>query len=308
MIPPDFQPETCTAEPLIFDIHRFALDDGPGIRTTVFLKGCPISCMWCQNPESIRQEAEIAFRPLLCIHCGHCENFCPENAARMDYPGRIIRERCGACGVCAEKCPSTALKIVGKHYTGKELVKELLKDRIFYETSCGGVTFSGGEPALHMDYLSKVMGELKQNSIHIAIQTSGFFDMEEFRRKLLPFIDLIFYDIKLFNTRKHREYTGVGNERILDNFISLADDQKEIIVPRTPLVPSITATKENLEQIANFVRAAGCENYELLPYNPGGVSKILTIGKPPPSSLSRGVMKIKKEKRRKDTIRQEGSL
>jgi len=286
---PDFPPETGNTGPLIFDIRRFALDDGPGIRTTVFLKGCPLSCMWCQNPESVQQEVEIAFHHILCIHCGDCEKFCPEHAAQMNYPGRIIRERCVACGVCAEKCPSTALKIVGKRYAGKELVKELLKDRIFYETSCGGVTFSGGEPALHMDYLSDVIRELKKNNIHIALQTSGFFDMQEFRKKLLPSIDLIFYDIKLFDTRKHKEYTGVGNEKIRDNFMSLADYRKEIIVPRTPLVPGITATEENLQQIAKFVRNAGCEKYELLPYNPSGVSKMWTIGKPPPYALKRGL-------------------
>jgi pyruvate formate lyase activating enzyme len=283
MSPPYFSSEAGDTEPLIFDIRRFTLDDGPGIRTTVFLKGCPLSCIWCQNPESICREAEIAFYPALCIQCGDCEKACPEKAVRMNYPGRIIRERCVSCGVCVEKCPSTALKIVGKHYAGKELIEELLKDRIFYETSCGGVTFSGGEPALHMDYLCEVIRELKKNNIHIALQTSGFFDMQEFRKKLLTSLDLIFYDIKLYDSQKHRKYTGVGNEEILDNFISLADDRKEIIVPRTPLVPGITATEENLQQIAKFVRKAGCEKYEFLPYNPGGITKIKTIGKPLPS-------------------------
>jgi len=282
MSPSEFLRDTGHTETLVFDIRRFALDDGPGIRTTVFLKGCPLSCMWCQNPESMHREAEIAFYPALCIQCGDCEKACPEKAAHMNHPGRIIRERCVACGACVEKCPSTALKIVGKHYAGKALAEELLKDIIFYETSGGGVTFSGGEPAVHMDYLREVMRELKKHAIHIAIQTSGFFDIREFRNKLLPSIDLIFYDIKLFDTRKHKEYTGVGNEIILGNFMSLAEDKKEIIVPRTPLVPGITETEENLQQIGNFVRNAGFGKHELLPYNPGGVSKMRSLGKPPP--------------------------
>lgn len=299
---------TSVERPLIFDIRRFALDDGPGIRTTVFLKGCPLSCIWCQNPESICREAEISFYPALCIQCGDCEKACPEHAARMNHPGRIIRERCIACGECVEGCPSTALKMVGKHYTGNELAAELLKDRIFYETSCGGVTFSGGEPTLHMDYLSGVIRKLKENNIHIAIQTSGFFDMKEFRRTLLPCIDLIFYDIKLFDSQKHRKYTGVGNEEILDNFISLSAEEKVTTISRTPLIPGITATEENLRQIAKFVRGLGCENYELLPYNPGGITKMRTIGNSPPPFLPRDMMTTEEEKRWKDTVTHHISL
>ena len=283
------------ARSLVFDIRHFALDDGPGIRTTVFLKGCPLSCIWCHNPESLSPEEEIAFYPALCINCGDCEKVCTENAAQMNHPGRIIREKCLACGVCTEKCPSTALKIVGKYYPVNELVEELMKDRIFYETSHGGITFSGGEPAFHMDYLGEVMRRLKAYNIPIAIQTSGEFDIKEFTEKLLPSIDLIFYDIKLFDSQKHREYTGVENEKILDNFASLSDDGIVSIIPRTPLIPGITATEENLRQIADFIRSVGCAKYELLPYNPGGIAKMQTIGKSVPQCLPRFAISAEEE-------------
>lgn len=276
--------------PLVFDVRRLALDDGPGIRTTVFLKGCPLSCVWCHNPESISPRAEIVFHPTLCIRCGVCEEICPEGAARMESPGRILREKCVACGACTEQCPSTALRIAGKYYPVDELVEELMKDRIFYETSHGGVTFSGGEPTLHMDYLSTVTRELKKYDIHIAMQTSGMFDLKEFRKKLLPRIDLIYYDFKFYDSEKHRQYTGAGNERILDNFVSLASDLKNRIIPRTPLIPNITATEENLRQIADFVRSRGCTQYELLPYNPGGIDKMQSVGRSMPQSLPRRMM------------------
>ena len=290
------------ASPLVFDILHFALDDGPGIRTTVFLKGCPLSCVWCHNPESLSPEEEIAFYPALCINCGDCEKVCTEKAAQMNHSGRIIREKCVACGVCAEKCPSTALKIVGKYYPVNKLVEELMKDRIFYETSHGGITFSGGEPALHMDYLGEVMRRLKEYNIPIAIQTSGEFDLKEFKEKLLPSIDLIFYDIKLFDSEKHREYTGVGNEQILDNFVSLANDRNIIIIPRIPLIPGITATEENLIQIARFIKSAGCAKYELLPYNPGGIPKMQAIRKSAPQCLPHITMSAEEEERWKSLV------
>jgi pyruvate formate lyase activating enzyme len=283
------------ARPLVFDILHFALDDGPGIRTTVFLKGCPLSCVWCHNPESLSPEEEIAFYPALCINCGDCEKVCTENAAQMNHHGRIIREKCVACEVCAEKCPSTALKIVGKHYPVNELVEELMKDRIFYETSRGGITFSGGEPTLHMDYLGEVMRRLKEYNIPIAIQTSGEFYIKEFKKKLLPHIDLIFYDIKLFDSQKHREYTGMGNEQILQNFLYLVDERNVTIIPRTPLIPGITATEENLVQIAGFIRRAGCAKYELLPYNPGCIAKMQALGKSVPHCLPRFTMSAEEE-------------
>ncbi len=271
--------------PLIFNIHHFALDDGPGIRTTVFFKGCPLSCFWCHNPESVSSSREIAFYPKLCIQCGDCMKVCSEDAIQLDTTERILREKCSLCGECAEICPARALRIIGAYYSAGELIEILMKDRIFYETSNGGVTFSGGEPALYADYAEDVMKELKKNHIHIAIQTSGMFDMFEFQAKLLPYIDLIYYDIKLFDNEVHRKYAGSGNSRILENFIYLIKLSNAEIIPRVPLVPGITATQENLSHIADFLSNAGCLTYELLSYNSGGIEKRRSLGKTIPQEL-----------------------
>ncbi|NOZ69311.1 MAG: glycyl-radical enzyme activating protein [Deferribacteres bacterium] len=166
-------------QPLIFNIRRFALDDGPGIRTTVFLKGCPLSCIWCHNPESMDPAAEVAFYPDRCILCGDCRRVCSEGAVSMHDMQRINREQCTACGRCADICPAGAVELIGGYYLAGELVEILLRDRVFYETSNGGVTFSGGEPALYTRYLQPVMEELKKNNIHIAIQTSGIHRIQD---------------------------------------------------------------------------------------------------------------------------------
>ncbi|NOZ24735.1 MAG: glycyl-radical enzyme activating protein [Nitrospirae bacterium] len=266
--------------PLIFNLHHFALDDGPGIRTTVFMKGCPLSCAWCHNPESVSPEPEIAFYGHLCIGCGSCMDVCPEGAVSM-RPGRdrITRERCTACGTCSNECPSTALRTVGAYYQVDTLVERLLKERIFYDTSGGGVTFSGGEPAIFMDYVGTVMKRLKAEGIHVAIQTSGMFNLQEFGRKLLPYIDLIFFDLKLIDSDMHRKFTGRGNNLILENFRYLADNSPVPVVPRIPLIPGITATGENLSGLADFLRYSGFTSATLLPYNPGAISKAAALGK-----------------------------
>jgi pyruvate formate lyase activating enzyme len=264
--------------PLIFNLRHFALDDGPGVRTTVFLKGCPLSCVWCHNPESIKSGPEVSFHANLCIACGDCEKTCPESAIDIENVGRIVRARCTVCGKCVEACPTAALKSVGTYYSVDNLIERLLDDQAFYETSSGGVTFSGGEPTLYMDYVSEVMKGLKARGIHLAIQTSGMFNLHEFEKKLLPYIDLVFYDIKLFDPQKHRAFVGRGNDRILDNFTALVQRTEVEIIPRVPLVPDITATSDNLTRIEHFLEGKRCGECKFLPYNSGGASKRVTLG------------------------------
>ncbi len=270
---------------LISAIQHYALDDGPGIRTTVFLKGCSLACLWCHNPETIRPEPEIAFHAGKCVSCGDCVKACLFDAIHLASSERIDRTRCDACGSCADVCPALALQRIGNYLEPGALVFELLRDRIFYEASNGGVTFSGGEPALHMDYLSAVMKLLKENNIHIAIQTAGFFNLNDFADKLLPYLDLIFYDLKFIDSGEHERWTGKGNTVILTNFLKLTQQNKDRIIPRIPLVPGITAKKNNLLQIADFIQAAGYDHYELMPYNSAGTAKHLLLGKSVPEPV-----------------------
>jgi len=289
-----------TKLPLITAIHHHALDDGPGIRATVFMKGCSLSCPWCHNPETISAAPEISFSAEKCIACGDCEKACRQAAVSMKTAGRIDRSKCNACGDCAEVCPALALKKVGAYYAPEALAEELLRDRIFYETSRGGVTFSGGEPTLHMDYLSEVMKLLSQAGISIAIQTAGLFDLNEFAGKLLGHLDFVFYDLKFFDSRGHRRWTGKDNGLILSNFLELTRRTGAVIVPRVPLIPGITATKENLARIAEWIKTAGCDRYELLAYNSAGAAKRLPLGKTVPEV----VRYLRREEKTEEQYRQ----
>ncbi|OPY90500.1 MAG: Benzylsuccinate synthase activating enzyme [Syntrophus sp. PtaU1.Bin208] len=271
--------------PLIFAIHRFALDDGPGIRTTVFLKGCPLSCVWCHNPESMRADREMAFYPDKCIHCGQCRRICPEEAIADEPVLRIDRSLCTACGWCAENCPTLAIRKLGKAYSREELLEILLRDRHFFSASGGGVTFSGGEPTLWMDYLSPLLQALKGKNISTAIQTCGFFDYDVFSRKILPNIDLIFFDIKLMSAADHKKYTGQDNAVILDNFRHLTKEAGHRLLPRVPLVPGISAVPANLLAIAAFLAELGHARCDLLSYNPAGIDKRRVLGKKPSMNL-----------------------
>lgn len=279
-----------TARPLVFDIKRHALEDGPGIRSTVFFKGCPLTCLWCQNPESIDPGPEIGFYPRDCIKCGDCVQACPVSACALEDPFLIDRERCTLCGDCVESCPGRALRLIGRFYPVDELVDILLRDKTFYEVSGGGVTLSGGEPTLFMDYASAVLKVLKDSGIHTAIQTNGFFVPEEFGKKILPYVDLIMFDVKLADVDKHREYTGQSNEPILTNLKNLLAERREAVLPRIPLIPEFTATVENLRSISDLLKGLGVKKCSLLPYNPTWLSKAENFGKNVDPRLSRHLL------------------
>lgn len=273
--------------PLIFNIHRFALNDGPGIRTTIFMKGCPLSCSWCHNPEAVRAEKELACYPDRCARCGSCEELCAV-AAISHTPGlQVDRDLCVVCGSCEATCPANAIQAFGKEYHPEQLLELILRDRHYYAASGGGVTFSGGEPTLRMDYLNEVLRGAKKENLHTAIQTCGMFDYDEFARKILPNIDLIMYDLKFFDAEEHQRHTGADNRMILENFRRLTRDARKKVLPRIPMVPGITATTDNLQEIAAFLSELGFFRCDLLPYNGAGVVKRHALGMELPENLPR---------------------
>lgn len=277
--------------PLVVDVKRYALDDGPGIRTTIFFKGCPLHCIWCHNPECIDPGLEIGVYPADCIQCGDCVEVCPTGAAQMGFPGRIDRAICKRCGTCAEVCPGNGLRQIGRFYEIDELLDIILRDNIYYQTSGGGVTLSGGEPTLDADYASQLLQKLKSNGIHTAMETSGFFEWSQFKAKILGWLDLVLFDVKLADPELHLKYTGKRNDIILENLARLVQERPGDVIPRVPLIPGITTQPDNLQKLSNILQEIGIRRCWLLPYNPLGFSKRKTIGKPmvnmPASMLTR---------------------
>lgn len=268
-------------KPLILEIKGNSLDDGPGIRTVVFFKGCPLSCSWCHNPEGKRVGAEIGYDRKECIGCGTCVAICPEKAVSPDNIHYVDRGKCTFCFRCVDACPADALSRVGRDLSIDEIVAEVLKDKPFFDTSGGGVTFSGGEPVMFMAFLSELLQALKTHRIHTLLETSGFFDFGKFERLLLPYLDMIYYDIKILDDEAHRTHTGISNQKILNNFKRLHEilaPTGVTLLPRTPLVPGITDSHENIQGIARFLAVLGVKNAALMPYNPLWHEKADKIG------------------------------
>ncbi len=267
--------------PLILEIRGNSLDDGPGIRTVVFFKGCPLSCAWCHNPESKRVQAELAYDPKECVRCDACIRACPEGALSRKNPEFIDRKKCTLCFACVEVCPSGALERVGRSMTVQEIVEFAAKDRPFFKNSGGGVTLSGGEPTFFMDFSSLLLSELKKKKIHTLLETCGFFKWEEFSKKILPHLDAVYFDLKLFDDAQHRKYCGTTNTGILANFEKLISHRaagRMTVLPRTPLIPGITDTEENMAGIASYLQKHGIKKAALLSYNPLWHEKSRKIG------------------------------
>lgn len=257
--------------PLILEIKGNSLDDGPGIRSVVFYKGCPLSCVWCHNPESKKAVKEISFDAKTCIDCGACREVCPKNALGRDNPFYIDRSKCDLCFLCLDVCPSGALDSVGKAMSINDIMNKILPDKPFFDTSGGGVTLSGGEPTLFMDFTSGLLKSLKQNNIHTLLETCGFFDIHKFMDRLYPYLDAIYFDIKIIDREAHKKYCGVSNETILDNFRLLsrqAADDGKMFLARTPLIPDMTDTESNIQGIASFLKSLNITEAALLAYNP----------------------------------------
>lgn len=272
------------ATPLILDIRANSLDDGPGIRSVVFFKGCPLSCTWCHNPESQRLKTEIGFGADLCTGCDTCLAVCPEGALDRSLALFVDRVRCSLCFACTDACPSGALTRVGRAMDVDEIVAFVARDKPFFQASGGGVTLSGGEPTLFMDFLSRLLRGFRDHGIHTLVETCGQFDADRFIQTVLPWLEAIYFDLKIMDSDTHRQYCGVGNETILDNFYRLVDacrNARTELLPRTPLIPGITDTEENLSAIVDLLRRTGQRRVQLMEYNPLGREKRIKIGRHP---------------------------
>ena len=238
---------------LIFNIQRFSIHDGPGIRTTVFLKGCSMKCFWCHNPEGRQQRAEIQYFPEKCISCGECVQACPNQAHIIKNNNHIfIRDLCQGAGECVKVCYSEALDLAGKNMSVDEVMDEIMRDSIFYDTSGGGVTLSGGEPVLNNDFSKELLIRCKEEALHTTIETCGNYPWKKLE-DLLPLINLVMMDIKHINPEKHKQVTGNSNELIMANAKQLAMTDKPILF-RTPVIPTVNDSIEEITEIANFVK------------------------------------------------------
>jgi glycyl-radical enzyme activating protein len=290
---------------IVFDIMKFAIHDGPGIRTTVFLKGCPLSCLWCHNPESKSGNPEISYVAEKCISCGRCMQACPNDCHKNISNEHIFdRSECVRCGRCSEKCPTQALEIIGKEMSVAEVIDEVIKDKSFYDNTGGGVTFSGGEPMFQFEFILELLKEAKKCGLHVCMETCGYAPVEHYT-KTLPYVDTYLFDIKETDPDKHLEYTGVSLKPIIKILEFLNSHHAEIIL-RCPLIPGLNTREEHLKEIG--ILASGLQSVtqvEVMPYKPLGLAKCERIGRdnlqykeksfPPDSDVKQWIESIKSQ-------------
>ncbi|MGQ9492234.1 MAG: glycyl-radical enzyme activating protein [Anaerolineae bacterium] len=266
---------------LAFNIQRFSTEDGPGIRTTVFLKGCPLHCAWCHNPEGLSPRPELVWYDVRCIGARECLKVCPVDALQLRPSGmHINREHCTVCGACAEACPAGALEVIGRRWSPEQLLLELLKDKVFYETSGGGITFSGGEPMMQVDFLCQVLPRCRGAGLHVALDTCGAVAWERYEQ-VLDWVDLILLDLKIMDAGRHKDATGVLNEGILENARRMAARQIPMWI-RTPVIPGYTNDLANIRAIAWFIRESlpTVQRWDLLAYTNLGKPKYHRLDRP----------------------------
>lgn len=265
-------------QPLIFDIQRFSIHDGDGIRTVVFFKGCNMKCPWCQNPESMDHRPEIAFYADKCEGNADCVAACPKDAIAIGSETHIDRSLCDRCGKCTEVCVSGALKLIGREYSKEKVMEEILKDKTYYDTSGGGVTFSGGEPTLHADFILEILKECKEHGIHTNIETNGYFKWEKFE-PLLPYLDQIFFDLKIREGEQSKMTTGGNSQVIFSNMDKLIERNAPVEF-RIPLIPEFTTANGNISALAQLLKEKQVEKVHLLPYHSMGEAKAERICSP----------------------------
>ncbi|POP46274.1 glycyl-radical enzyme activating protein [Superficieibacter electus] len=284
-------------EGVLFNIQRYSLHDGPGIRTIPFFKGCPLACKWCSNPESQRPQPELIYKKNDCIRCGKCIEVCPQNALSPDNPYFVDRERCVQCGECTKVCPTQALEMKGKRMTVNEVIRELQKEENLFRRSGGGVTLSGGEPLAQPEFARELLKACKAKGWHTAIETTGF-TTKEVVEDVFPWIDLALTDIKAINPTVHEQNTGVNNSRILENLLRISFITKVIV--RIPLVPGVNDNEEEIRSIAEFAKLmSGVDTIHLLPYHTFGENKYTLLGRIYPMGDTPSLAENKIEKLKK---------
>jgi pyruvate formate lyase activating enzyme len=273
--------------PLICNFQRFCLHDGPGVRTVVFLKGCPLRCQWCANPESQLDVQELLYNPVACLGCGRCINQCPSGAISIDGSNsggsrfsvgnvKVDHSLCTVCGSCEKVCPSSALRISGEKFTVDEVVRVILADKEYYVTSRGGVTFSGGEPLMHAGFLMKVVERLKDELVHVAVETCGYANTNVFAR-VIEAVDLVLFDFKVADPVIHERVTGVSNKVIIQNLAIAASTRPTVV--RVPLIPGVNMSEEEVGRILTVVSRFPVIGVDLLPYHAYGLGKYEQLGR-----------------------------
>jgi len=281
------EPDATPSGVAVFNIQRCSIHDGPGIRTTVFIKGCPLRCDWCHNPESLDGAPEVAINEKKCTSCGACIEACPESNGERPARGPDWDDgNCRRCGACAEACPGEARELIGEPRAVADLVAEIERDRPFFEASGGGVTFSGGEPLCYPSFLTACLKLCREKRLHTAVDTSGFAS-KKVVSDIARLADVLLYDLKHMDPESHESHTGVDNGRILENLRILSGQGADIWI-RFPLIPGFNDDEANLEAMASFVGALpNAHPVFVLPYHPNGVDKHQRLGKRAPDAVFR---------------------